>query len=181
MTTEPDDLANLLGPPPGEPADAALRDAVIQRTAPTVRRRAWARRGRRAAAAVLLVAAGGITGWAAKPPASAPTRTEYVAVPVPVLLPPATTPAPPAEQYVSAEQLELDAERAPDRATTAALYRRAGDRYLDHDPGQAARCYRLFLIHAGPDAVAGAPDDSWLLMSLKTAHRKEATRDPQGL
>ena len=182
MTADPDDLADLLGPPPDGPADAALQDTIRRRTARLIRRRAWVRRGRLAVAAGLLLAAGGVAGWVARPtPEPAPPRTEYVTVPVPVAVPPVEAPDPSAGQYVSAERLELRAEQAADRATAATLYRLAGDRYLDRDPGQAARCYRLFLIHAGPTATAVAPDDSWLLMSLKTAHRKEATRDPQGL
>ena len=182
MTADPDDLADLLGPPLAAPGDAALQDAIRRRTARVIRRRAWVRRGRLAVAAGLLLAAGGVGGWATNPtPEPVPPRIEYVAVPVPVAVPPVEARESPVEQYVSAERLELKAEQVADRAAAATLYRLAGDRYLDRDPGQAARCYRLFLMHAGPAALAVAPDDSWLLMSLKTAHRKEATRDPQGL
>ena len=64
------------------------------------------------------------------------------------------------------------------RATAAALYRQAGDRYLAdrNDSPQAARCYRLFLLRAGPDARKVSADDSWLLIALKQDQR-EANRD----
>ncbi len=146
------------------------------------------RRGKLVAAAVVLLAAGGVAGWSVKPtPDPAPPVREFVAVPVPVVLPPpeppAAPPTPPAGSYLTAEQLELQAEQA-DRSAAAELYRRAGDLYLTdrNDSAQAARCYRLYLLRATPNDLAVTPDDSWLLIALKLDQRKEKTRVPdQGL
>jgi hypothetical protein len=169
-----DDLDELLGPKPARD-DAAAREAVLRRTARVIRLRPWVRRAKLLTAAVVLVAAGGVVGWLAKPTPG--PVTEYVAVPVGVALPPAD-PTPPPAEYVTAEQIELEAEQAADRATAAALYRQAGDRYLAdrNDSPQAARCYRLFLLRAGPDALTVSADDSWLLIALKQ-DQKEASRD----
>lgn len=171
-----DDLDELLGPKPAGD-DARVREAVLRRTARVIRFRPWVRRAKLLAAAALLVAAGGVAGWFSKP-APGPV-TEYVAVPV-VL--PSAEPTPPAPvEYVTAEQIELQAEQAADRATAAARYREAGDRFLAdrNDSPQAARCYRLYLMRAGPDALTVTADDSWLLIALKQDQR-EANRD-QGL
>jgi hypothetical protein len=161
-----DDLDELLAPKPGD--DAALRDAVLRRTARVVRRRPWLRRARLLAAAGLLVAA----GWFGKP--TPQPVTEYVAVPVGVVLPPAEPPPLRPAEYVTAERIELQAEQAADPATAAALYRQAGDRYLAdrNDSPQAARCYRLFLMRADPTARAVSADDSWLLIALKQDQRE---------
>jgi hypothetical protein len=175
-----DDLDELLGPKPtGD--DAAVREAVLRRTGRVVRRRPWVRRAQLAAAAALLVAAGGVAGWLSKPTPG--PVTEYVVVPVAVVLPPADPAPPPPTEYVTAEQIELQAEQAADRATAAALYRQAGDRYLAdrNDSPQAARCYRLFLLRAGPDALKVTADDSWLLIALKQDQREANRNGHEGL
>lgn len=171
-----DDLDELLGPRPAGD-DAAAREAVLRRTARVIRLRPCIRRSKLLTAAMVLVATGGVAGWLIKP---APGLvTEYVAVPVAVVLPPADPTPPPPAEYVTAEQIELEAEQAADRATAAALYRQAGDRFLAdrNDSPQAARCYRLFLMRAGPDALTVSADDSWLLIALKQDQRREANRD----
>jgi hypothetical protein len=170
-----DDLDELLWPKPtGD--DAATREAVLRRTARVIRFRPWVRRARLLTAAAVLVAGGAAAGWLAKPTPG--PVTEYVVVSVGVVLPPADPTPPPPAEYVTAEQIELQAEQAADRTTAAALYRQAGDRYLAdrNDSPQAARCYRLFLLRAGPDALAVTADDSWLLIALKQ-DQKEASRD----
>ena len=172
-----DDLDALLGPKPAGD-DAAVREAVLRRTGRIIRRRPWLRRAKLLTAAAGLVAVGGVAGWLAKPTPTPGPVTEYVAVPVPVVLPPAETAPLMSAEYVTAEQTELQAEQAADRATAAALYREAGDRFLAdrNDSPQAARCYRLFLMRAGPDALNVSADDSWLLIALKQDQR-EANRD----
>jgi hypothetical protein len=171
-----DDLDELLGPKPAGD-DAAVREAVLRQTARVIRLRPWARRAKLLAAAALLVAAGGVAGWFSKPTPG--PVTEYVVLPVGVALPPAEPTPPPTAEYVTVEQIELQAEQAADRATAAALYRQAGDRYLAdrNDSPPAARCYRLFLMRAGPDALTVSAEDSWLLIALKQDQRREANRD----
>lgn len=172
-----DDLADLLAP---RPADDGRRAEIVRQTSRVVVRRARVRRAVRMAGTVGVFVVGGLAGWFAKPTPEPVVRTEYVTVPAPA--PP--TPPPPAPspgEYVSADRVELDAERAADRAEAARLYRQAGDKYLPTDPGQAARCYKLFLMYAGPADRSVSADDSWLLITLKQ-DRKETTRGAdQGL
>jgi hypothetical protein len=115
------------------------------------------------AAAVGLFLGGGAAGWAVKPAAV----REVVVLPLPTDPPQDDPPPPP--RSLSAGELELKAELADDPADVARLYREAGDQYLtaDKDYLQAARCYRLHLNAAAPDARRVAVSDSWLLMSMK--------------
>ena len=168
-----DDLDRLLGPPAGEPDDR-LRATIRERTVRMIARRRWWRHGRQVALAAGLFAAGVGVGWAGKPspPTLAAPEPEVIAVPV---LVPVAPPSPPPAQYLTADRVELNAEQAADRVIAARLYRQAGDLYLTDagEPGQAARCYRLHLQHAGPAGLAVEPSDSWLLSSLKTQRRLE--------
>ena len=168
-----DDLAELLGPR-GEP-DGQLKAAILADTSRLVRRRRWV-----GPATTLVLGAGlflgGLgVGWAVKPSPAPPAVVlpppEVIAVPV-LVRPPLP---PPAVPYQSADRVELLAEQADDRAEAARLYRLAGDKYLTDagEPGQAARCYRLHLQHAGPAGLAVESADSWLLTSLKTQRRLE--------
>ncbi len=64
------------------------------------------------------------------------------------------------------------------RAERPRVLREAGDRYLAErtDIGSAMTCYRALLDNQDPARrVQPEPDDSWLLLYLKTARQKEAT------
>lgn len=183
MADEPDDLDDLLAPPPA--ADAPeLRGVLLRRTLRRVAVRRWARRvGRLAAGAAVFGVGVGVGVWrssreheAVAVPTPVP-QIEVVAVPVfvPFPLPGASgEPFPVLGGTRTARVLELDAEQA-DGPGAAVLYRRAGDAYLtaEQDYANAARCYRLFLTRAGESALAPEPTDSWLLTSLKNAAFKE--------
>jgi hypothetical protein len=69
--------------------------------------------------------------------------------------------------------LEWQALEAP--AGRPALYRRAADCYLNDeaDPQSALRCYAAALDEAGPDDLDLSAEDSWLLMAIKNARKKE--------
>src|SRR5262249_32695428 len=123
MAEQPDELEALLHARAGTD-DSALREAVLRRTSRLFTTRRWTRRATRVAAAVVLLLFGGLTGWFAKPSAdlAAPVR-EYVAVPVPVVLPPTDSSSPSEGSYLTAEKLELEAEQASDRGVAATLYR----------------------------------------------------------
>jgi hypothetical protein len=41
------------------------------------------------------------------------------------------------------------------------------------DPAETARCYQLFLVHAGESGLSPKAGDTWLLTSLKNAAFKE--------
>ena len=78
----------------------------------------------------------------------------------------------------SPADLELLAEQTPEKAEAARRFRQAGDRYLREfaDYRAALRCYRNFLDEADPADRAVAPDDTWLLTSLKRAREQESTQ-----
>jgi hypothetical protein len=181
---EPDDLKELLAPP-SERETPGLRDAILRRTQKRLALRKWTRRTLQTACIAALFALGvGVGVWVVPReretvivPAPAP-QPEAAAAPVPVFIPlpvplPSGTAEPP-KPARSAKALELEAEQA-DGARSAALYRQAGDAYLDaeQDYANAARCYRLFLARGGDAALTPATGDSWLLTSLKNAAFKE--------
>lgn len=178
-----DDLDALLAPRPA-PADPAAKEALFRRTARTL---AWRRRLRRAAAGGLVglvFAAGGGLGWSAKPappPAPPPPEPVPVVVPVPIPVPVPAGGSPGEVPPLTAAALELEAEKATDRATSARLYRLAGDKYLAelNDIPAAARCYTLHLAEAGPTGLAVAADDSWLLIRMKTSREREGGNEPR--
>lgn len=178
MSDTPDDLEDLLSSPPGEPSPA-LRDELLRRTERSLAFVRWRRRGARAAFVAVVFVAGGLIGWFARPipvaDAPGPPAPEVVTVPVvvPVPLPERSSPGPVASG-MSPSAAELRAEQADDRGEAAKLYLAAGDGFLRYeDYANATRCYRLFLARAGDPALAPAPDDSWLLTSLKNAVFKE--------
>ena len=175
----PDDLDDLLAPSPPTPGHARVRDAILRATTRRVARTKWFRRSRTAMAAAILLAAGVAVGWFAKPAPPTPEPAVYP-VPVPVFTTPEPPPTSAGEVLASAERVELQAEQAVDPAESARLYRLAGVRYEDRaEYGQAARCYRLHLLAAGPTGRAVSTDDSWLLISVKTTLRKETDREPK--
>jgi hypothetical protein len=181
MSDEPDELDELLAPPPANDTPG-LRDAILRRTQRRLVLGRWARRvGKFAAVAAVFSAGVGVGFW------RVPRERETVLVPAPVpqvevvtVLVPVPVPGGPFERpYTpdaarSAKVLELDAEQA-DGPRAAVLYRQAGDAYLraEEDYANAARCYRLFLARGGDTALSPEPGDSWLLTSLKNAAFKE--------
>lgn len=181
MSDEPDELDELLAPPPAGDTPG-LRDALLRRTQ---RRIAFGRCARRAGklAVVAAVFAVGVGFGMWRAPRERETvlvpQVERVFVPVPVPVPvlnPSAEPQPAPDATRSAKVIELDAEQA-DEARAAALYRQAGDAYLsaEQDYANAARCYRLFLARGGDSALVPESSDSWLLTSLKNAAFKEKT------
>ena len=122
----------------------------------------------RAAAALALLAVGYSVGLA-----TAPTETLTVVVEVPAAPMPVPEPSPEVVPEPTATQLEMRAELSDDPVEIAALYRRAGDQYLnaDRDYPRATRCYRLHLRAAKSPDPTIRPDDSWLLASLKPQPR----------
>jgi hypothetical protein len=165
---------------PPEPLRAVLRE----RTTGVLRRR---RRSKRAAVALLLLIAGAGLGWSLatfthpnQPPAEGAVRVVVVevkepgnqATPVPPKEPPGSA-STPLEHYLSpAQRLEVQARR--DVARQAVCFLQAGDRYFEDDDCAAAlRSYTSYLNLAGPEALAAALTDNWLLASLKNARKKE--------
>jgi hypothetical protein len=182
MADEPDDLDELLAPPPADETPG-LRAAILRRTQRRLALRKWVRRTGRAAAVAAVFAAGlGAGVWRTareRETVFVPvTQVEVVTVPVPVIVPVLGTsgePAPPVSVARTAKALELSAEQAADADAAANFYRQAGDAYLtaEEDYANAARCYRLFLARGGDSVLSPEPSDSWLLTSLKNAAFKE--------
>ena len=162
MTHPPDDLAPLLTPTPGQPASVERRAELLRASTRVLHRGVWLRRLAVVVGVVAVFALGGVCGWVLKPT----PQPRIVTVPAPPELPKVEeSPAP----SPSAGELELKAELSDDRAEVARLYKQAGDKYLADakDYAQAARCYRLHLNAADPDARRIAASDSWLLMTMK--------------
>jgi hypothetical protein len=165
-----DPLEHLLAPPPS--ADAGpLRQDLLKRTTRALGNR---RRLRRCAGALALAACAGaglLTVHGVAPRGARPVVQRH---PVERQERPAPVPAP------SAVALEWQALEGPGRP--AELYRQAGDRYLDEegDPDSAVRCYGHALDAGGARDLAIAPEDSWLLMTIKAARQKEKDDAKQG-
>jgi hypothetical protein len=176
MTEQPDDLDELLAPPPTF-TRAGLSDNLLRRTEQRLKRDRWVRRGMRTALVAGIFAIGGLIGWFARTPlASAPgwpeTAIEIVAVPVIVPVP--RSPMVDAPRLLSANEVEMQAELADDPTSAAKLYRQAGDAFLrDQDYSNATRCYRLYLSRSGDSNLALEAHDSWLLVSLTNSAYKE--------
>lgn len=179
MTERSDDLDDLdeLLTPPSTLTRAGLSDDLLLRTERRLKRDRWLQRGMRTSLFASIFAIGGLFGWLARTPAanapgSPETAIEIVAVPVIVPVP--ETPMVDAPRLLSANEVEMQAELADDRASAADLYRQAGDAFLrEQDYANATRCYRLYLSRAGDSALALETHDSWLLVSLKNSAYKE--------
>ncbi len=107
---------------------------------------------------------------------SAPTKTVVMMVdsPAPILeVPPQPIPTESATPEPTAAQLELQAELSDDPQEVAALFRKAGDKYLnvDRDYPRATRSYRMYLQALHEPNPPLQADDSWLLANLKPQPR----------
>lgn len=155
-------------------SDPVLRNDVLARTLPVVRRR---RLVRRAGLVVALAAcfAGGAFTMRFFTPAAEPEvqfveryiERKDVPPPTPQVAPSSIEPA------TSALALEWQAVENP--ARRAELYRLAGDRYLsdENDMASAVRCYKHALNGATVEELQITPQDTWLLSSLKNARLEE--------
>lgn len=156
-----DELDDLLTPKVA-PANPQWLDAVRLRSQP---RRPWA--FRRWIAALLFVTIGFTAGWYLKPAPPPQTIIETVIERVPV---PEPISQPEVLAALTADQLEVEAERTTDRDQSARLFRQAGDEYLKSNAIESAmRCYRQHLDELGPEGLAVRNEDSWLLSSIKNS------------
>lgn len=176
MNRDPNDnLEQLLGPPRAGDSDE-LRRRLLMQTTKVVRHRSRRRRLAfmfTSAAAVLLV----VSGIASITLRSKPDHVPRVPGPVAVetFLPGAPAADAPAAAIEQIGEVSSPGHRA-------ALYRRAGDRYLldEADPQDALRCYTQALDDGSEADLTVSAEDSWLLMALKIDRNKEkknANRD----
>jgi hypothetical protein len=173
----------LLTPRP--PAEApALKQLILDQTTGVLRKRRVTRRVLLGVALAACYAAGVLTPqlW----PSAGPTTTDRVAELAKAdkqhpLKPPASPPVPPTQDEPPTEPAELPPP-ALERSLTlvnpeqrAALYRQAGDRYLEeaNDVESALRCYRRSLDESADADLTISPDDNWLLMAVKNARMEE--------
>jgi hypothetical protein len=159
----PGPLGDFLDHPPARPAPAALREALRQQTTSLLRRRRLRRRAVMAgalAAAVLITA---IAIWL-----NVPEGTEKRDETPVVKHAPKSAPAPVEQKPLPAVALEWQAFDAP-QEHKAALYRKAGDRYMNDadDLAAAVRCYGQAVHVAAADSLEIDSNDNWLVMALK--------------
>ena len=170
MNTE-DDLEQWLAPRPPAGAEPTAAE-LFARTRPILRRRVLLRWLSRGLLVLTLLAVGYATGFL-----TAPEKTVVVEVPIPAVaipeVPPVPVPPPPVLPEPSAAQLELQAELSDIPTDTAALYRQAGDKYLnvERDYPRATRCYRQHLQALDQKSPPLDANDTWLLASLKPQPR----------
>jgi hypothetical protein len=163
--------------------DEALWASLRDRTTSVLRRRRRLKRGAIVVALLLPVAVG--LGWFLvtqnndeKTPAdpSAPpvvvARKKPIEQPAPPEHPPAPGLTPLEENLSPAQRFEVKARI--DVAKQAVYLLQAGNSYCEEDDCESAlRCYAQYLNVAGPEALAIADTDNWLLVALKNARRKE--------
>jgi hypothetical protein len=163
---DPDPLDDLLGPKPAPPPSAE----VLAGTLRVLRRRRQVRRLGGVAVLATTYAAGLLTVLAFQPPAPAPPPVVRVGPPAEPRLgkkverarTAVPAPAEPAQQEVTADGAAL-------------LYRQAGDLFLaEDDPAEAVRCYGNSLDNGRTIDLEVKAEDTWLLMAIKTARKKES-------
>ncbi len=170
-----DDELDALLTPSDPPLDDGRREVIFAQTLP--RLRPW--RFRRLAWPAVF-AAGLAAGWFAKPTPPPERIVETVIEKEYLPAEPPATNEPLAQR--PPDRLELDAEMATDPATSALLFRQAGDAYLKANQIESAiRCYRQHLGEAGADGRIVRADDSWLLTSIKNSKRKDDDHANDGL
>lgn len=163
-----DDLDELLAPPGDE--SSGFCATTWTRARGVLRRRRLLRGARRGAAGVACFAAGGLLAWAVL----ADRPEQKVAVEV-ACRGPGAKPTP-VDAYLGQSPRSLERWAAmADKEKQAALYRRAGDGYLERgDEVAALRCYHRALAGGKPADLVVRPDqDTWMLMSLKFARQRE--------
>jgi hypothetical protein len=171
----PDPLAELLWPDLPALAAPVWKESLLARTTRTLR---WRRLGRRVSILAALAACyvAGLVSmrllWAEQ---VVEVRTEivYVTEEKKPESPPVRVTPPVPERPPTALALEWQAAEDPDRS--AELNRRAGDRYFaeENDLASAVRCYKRFLNACPETELEVAPQDNWLLVTLKNARLEE--------
>jgi hypothetical protein len=160
------------------PADVTFQEALSQRTTRLVRRRWWWKRCGWTAALTACYAAGLLTMGYLLP--SADPEREPPRRPAPEL---ASSEPDPTSDSVAQEATEdnapsplaLEWQALDSPEGMPALFRAAGDRYLEEtgDVQSAVRCYRHLLEAEGGNEATVAAGDSWLLIALKEAKQRE--------
>jgi len=162
----PDPMDQYLAVIPVAPSSAELKEQILAKTIRVIRQRRWSRRLAVAAAMAACYAAGVLTMWSAPRHADVPTTSPIADAPRPLSQPE------PSRSTPTLSPVQLEWQAIDQRHGGADLYREAGDRYLNEaqDVESALRCYRNALARGGKEALAISPDDSWLLVALKSAH-----------
>jgi len=179
MEPKPDDaVESFLQSRPPVAQNASLEEQLLAQTTRVLRRRRVLRRARMATIFAGVFLAGAASAWLVKPAPMPPEPADQPSHAAPAVkedAPPqsAKDNGKPAASAWAEEWRAFDA-----RADRTRLFREAGDRYLaeSQDVEAALRCYTQALDAGGDDALAVAPQDSWLLIALKDARRKEKAR-----
>ena len=173
MNELPDPLLELLKPS-APPESTALRQRLREQTSRQVQRRRLTRRLDIAAslAACLLALATVVYVIDRFRPQPVKEAAPVVTAPKPA--------APPVEaEEETASPVALEWRAFDSQSNRAAAYFLAGDKYLEagQDMESALRCYAQALDECTPAEMEIAPDDNWLVVSLKNARRKEMVHE----
>ncbi len=146
--------------------DPAVRQRIFEATRKVLACRRFVQRVRWGAAFVACYLAGMLTMFMTSG-GPRPQTDKPQLIGEPVAAPQSTEPLP------SAQDREWQALESSDNQ--AEKYRLAGDAYLTEqaDPSGAMRCYTASLDRGGRASLEINPDDSWLLMQIKSARLKE--------
>jgi hypothetical protein len=127
-----------------------------------------------AAALVLSFAAGLLVPRFSAPSPVPPVTPEVAVEPPKRPTPPDKPPVAPAPSHHQSA-LALEWQAFDSLRERGALYRQAGERYLqeEHDLQSALRCIGNYLDNGTEQDLAISSDDNWLLMAIKVARQKE--------
>ena len=173
MNELPDPLQELLQPAAhDEPSE--LRERLRKQTSRSVRRRAALRLLACAGSvAACLLAIALVSYWIDR------TRRDRPPEMPPVAVVPRPLPERDATAAAEVRPVALEWQAFDSTTNRAAAYFLAGNKYLEasEDVESALRCYAQALDACTPDELDIAPDDNWLVVSLKNARRKENVHD----
>jgi hypothetical protein len=172
---DPHDPLEELLQPPMSPNPVDLRERLRARTTRHVRRRLWVRRlslGGALAASLLLIAGILYVVWPPRAPLDIPDTPMVVAPPIRAEVPQAVV-------SLEVSPVALEWQAFDSKENRAAVYFQAGNQYLatTQDFESALRCYSQALDACSDQELEITPDDTWLLMTLKNARRKETVHD----
>jgi hypothetical protein len=173
----PDPIEQFLEGTPRATADPAFRQRLLCETIASLRRQRWRKR----TAVIAALAASFLAGvvcmhWL--PLATSEATREHASGSAYLREKPVPDTTRPADKDASAsgrDAVAMEWTAFDDPGQREKLYRQAGDLYVEEtqDYEAALRCYTQALDGSAEQDLTIAPDDTWLMMALKEARKKE--------